>query len=226
MYKKSYRKCTHCNKEIISSRHKDHESKCLRIQEFEKLRPGKVGHPKGKPAWNKGLNKHIDDRVRKNGESVSKTQQLQIATGTYVPRLNGEEARAKTSERMSLHNPGGRTKWYKVNGISVQGTYERDFALALENQLIKWEKIKTNNHLFKYEKNGKIKSYAPDIFIPSMNLYVEIKGYWWGDDENKMKLVKEQHEDKNVIILFGRKKLDFIIEDIKKNLPLEPVWSW
>lgn len=67
---------------------------------------------------------------------------------------------------------------------------------------------------------------TPDFYLPQFILYVEIKGFWWGDDEVKMKLVKQQHHDKNVVIIFGRDKLDYLCEDIKNRLPLEPVWSW
>ena len=80
--------------------------------------------------------------------------------------------------------------------------------------------------LFKYNSNGITKSYAPDFYIPNFDLYVEIKGFWWGDDENKMKTIKSQHGDKNLVVILGKSKLDYICENIRKLLPLEPVWSW
>lgn len=186
----------------------------------------KRGKPIGSPAWNKGLSKETDDRVRKNGESISKTVQTNVANGTYNPIIMGEDARQRLSERQSLRNSGGKSKWYDVNGKKVQGTYERDFALALEDQGILWDKIATNNHIFKYFQNGKIRSYAPDFYLPEFNIYVEIKGFWWGDDEEKMKCIKEQHHDKKIIVLFGKEKLDSICKNIRNFLPLEPVWSW
>lgn len=185
-----------------------------------------AGRKDGCIAWNKGMSKEDHPSLMIASQKISATLLDGYASGRILPVPQSESVRAATSERMSLHNPGGRTKWYKVYGISVQGTYERDFAEALVAQNISWEKVKTNNHIFKYVKDDKIKSYAPDFYLSEMNLYVEIKGFWWGDDENKMLCVKEQCSNKNVVVIFGRSKLDAIISDIKKNLPLEPVWSW
>lgn len=184
----------------------------------------KRGSPLGRIPWNKGLSKETDNRLLNISNIISKRNIDRAARGEH-PKM-GDLAKAALSERQSLNNTGGRCKWYYVGEQKVQGTYERDFAIALENQNIKWQKVKTNNHIFKYIKNGKVCSYAPDIFLPELNLYIEIKGFWWGDDENKMISIKQQHIDKNVVIIFGRDRLNFIMQDIKKLILLEPVWSW
>lgn len=49
--------------------------------------------------------------------------------------------------------------------------------------------------------NGKVKSYAPDFYLPSYDIYLEVKGYWRGNDKEKMKCVIEQHSDKKIIII-------------------------
>ena len=180
----------------------------------------------GKTAWNKGLTKDSDDRVKKNGEGVSKTLKIQFLSGHRKIVPMSDENRKKLSERQSLFNTGGKSKWFNIGGQKVQGTYEKQFAEHLEKENIKWEKIKTHNHIFKYQIDNSLKSYAPDFWLPELNLYVEIKGFWWGNDEQKMNIVKEQHDDKNLVVLFGKDKLDKICENIKQNLPLEPVWSW
>jgi len=82
------------------------------------------GLKRSKPSWNKGLTKETDDRVLKNSISLSNTD---------IPNHNkGKKASAKTrskmSESKSLNPSGGRCKWYKVSGVKVQGTWERDFA--------------------------------------------------------------------------------------------------
>ncbi len=190
-------------------------------------KPGPRGPRKSnKPAWNKGLTKDTDLRVKKNSLSVSKTIQQQLLDGTFKPKKMSDEARLVLSERQSLVNSGGRCKWFTIAGNRVQGTYEKQFAEQLEFENIRWEKIKTNNHIFKYVYNDKVRSYAPDFYLPDFNIYVEIKGFWWGDDENKMRCIKDQHIDKHLIILYGKEKLDYICKNIKEKLPLEPVWSW
>lgn len=186
----------------------------------------KRGKPVGTNAWNYGLNKETDDRVLKNSISVSEAIQQKIKDGTYARPKHSHEFKQKTSERMSLNNPGGRCKWYTVSGKRVQGLYEKQFAEALDTENLDWIKIETNNHLFRYEKDGLIKSYSPDFYIKEYDLYVEIKGFWWGDDERKMQLVKEQHDDKRLVVIFGKNKLDIICNSIRELLPEEPLWSW
>ena len=217
MYIKSYRNCIHCNKSIVSTRHKDHQSKCLRMQEERANRPGKVGHPVGVPAWNKGLTKETSDAVARHAKAVSDTLQTKVKNGTYRINRMGESARLKLSEEQSIKNRGGKCKWFDVNGIKVQGTWEYNIALKLNEMGIDWSKPKTNTDLIKYVLNGKIRSYSPDFYLSGFNVYLEIKGYWWGYDKQKMEAVMEQHPDKKIVIV---EKAEY-----KRILQGELVWS-
>jgi len=59
---------------------------------------------------------------------------------------------------------------------------------------IKWHKPNKKSEVIRYlNSDGKIKSYSPDLFLEDFNLFLEIKGYWWGNDKRKMELVFEQH---------------------------------
>lgn len=62
---------------------------------------------------------------------------------------------------------------------------------------IKWEKPKS---LF-YSVNGKARRYFSDFFLTDESMYIELKGYFWPNDKEKMKLVIEQNKDKNIKIL-------------------------
>lgn len=216
--------CLKCKQETTTGQlTRCHKTEC---PTHKNVKRGRVGHPVGIPAWNKGLTKEISPIILAQSIKQSIRQKEEYATGKRLPLIQSEKSRQNTSERMSLHNPGGKSKWFQVSGKRVQGTYEKRFAECCEAENIHWEKVKTNNHIFKYYREGKVKSYAPDFYLPQFILYVEIKGFWWGDDEVKMKLVKQQHYDKNVVIIYGKERLDYICEDIKNRLPLEPVWSW
>ena len=35
--------------------------------------------------------------------------------------------------------------------------------------------------------------YTPDFWSPKLKKYFEVKGYWWGNDKAKMRLVLEQN---------------------------------
>lgn len=215
--------CPLCKEMISNNNISKHTKKCLEMLDKTKL---PKGFKKGNSAWNKGKTKETDIRVSMNGKAVSDRIQEKIKSGTFSANKMGAAARERLSEIQSLHNRGGKCKWYEVAGQSVQGTYEKKFAESLELAGIDWVKVKTHNHIFKYEKKGKISSYAPDFYIPSMNLYVEIKGYWGSGDRIKMECVRSQHSDKKLVVIFGFEKLKQICIDIKKLLPLEPVWLW
>lgn len=218
-------KCPYCNKFFKKFGIKNHIWR-IHTEEGKNYCRNYNNNRNFKP-WNKGLTKETDARVKKNGESVSRTVQYKIKNGTYVPPPSMSiKNRKKLSEQQSLKNRGGKSKWFKIGNQKVQGTYELFFAQKLEEQCVKWERIKTNNHIFKYILDNKIKSYTPDFYLPDLNLYIEIKGYWWGNDKNKMLALKEQHKDKNVIILFGLQKIKDICIDIKTNLLKELIWSW
>lgn len=120
----------------------------------------------------------------------------------FLGRKHTKEAREKISKALTVNNKGGKCQWYDVDGIKVQGTYERDFVVELNKRNILWEKLKTHKHTFEYLHNGIIKRYTPDFYIPHLNLYVEIKGRWWGDGEEKFKCVLDQYPNLNIIIMF------------------------
>lgn len=145
------------------------------------------GHKKGTPAWNKGI----------------KTNQIPWNKGLIgLYRFSHtEEAKRKISESVSLNNRGGRSKWYEVAGQKVQGTWERNIALKFEEMKISWVKLKTRKDIFRYTLNNKERCYTPDFYLPDFDLYLEIKGYWWGNDKEKMKVIFETYKDKKIIII-------------------------
>lgn len=96
---------------------------------------------------------------------------------------------------------GGRCKWYIVAGQSVQGTWERNIAQVFEQKKIKWEKLRTNQHVFNYTMEGKERCYSPDFWLPEYNKYVEIKGYWWGNDKAKMLTVIQQYPNVTILVI-------------------------
>jgi hypothetical protein len=49
------------------------------------------------------------------------------------------------------------------------------------------------------DDENKVRSYTPDFLIENTHL-LEVKGFWWGDDERKMQLVLEQTVTKILVI--------------------------
>lgn len=174
-------------------------------------------HLKGRTAWNKGLTKKDNPALHKMAESISKKIKELKTRGEWKQGVMSEEKRMELSRRQSLFNTGGKAKWYEIAGVKVQGTWERDLALLMNKLNIKWFKIKTNNHIFIYFRNGKMRSYAPDFFIEEIGKYLEVKGFWWMDDKEKMKTICEQRSDLKDSLIIIEKNDYFNILKIKNK---------
>jgi len=184
---------------MLICKHCSNERKSLKsLVNHERLCPNNptrkyVSHTLGKEAWNKGKTQHeipslarLTQRGKKFGSAI---------TG------HSEETKQKISKKLSINNKGGRAKWYIVAGQNVQGTWERDIATKLTELSINWVKLKTNKDTLQYVMDGKIRNYTPDFYLPDYNMYVEIKGYWWGNDREKMRIVLETYPDIKIAIV-------------------------
>lgn len=152
------------------------------------------GKVKGSTPWNKGQTKETSKSVKKGAETLSKTKQKQISEGIFKPSQMGIEAKKRLSIEQSLRNRGGKSKWFIVADQKVQGTWERDIALKFEEFNIKWHKPKLHKEVFFYTQEGKLRTYTPDFYLQELDLFLEVKGYWWGKDKEKLNLVLEQNK--------------------------------
>lgn len=168
-------KCPHCSKEYSFRGIATH---IWRMHRNGRNHNPNNGYKKDRKIWNKGLTKQNDIRILKYSLEISKSHKEKIKNGTY--KLTGfanptDEFRKKQSERMSKNNVGGKCKWYEVDGKKVQGGWEKDIALKLNQFKIHWSRCKP----IIYHKNNKEKRYTPDFYLPKFDLFLEIKGYWW-----------------------------------------------
>jgi Mor family transcriptional regulator len=151
----------------------------------------------------------IGDDVRSNSESVKLAHKLKPESF-----LHTEETKKKISKKLTINNKGGRCKWYEVSGQKVQGKWEKELAELFTYYNIKWNKIKTNSHTFEYKSCcGKIKNYTPDFYLEDFDMYIEVKGYWWGNDKNKMQEVLKNNNI-NIKILEDRRLFIYFIYDL------------
>lgn len=161
--------------------------------------PPGVGHV----AWNKGLTKETDPRVAANARSVARTQRKRVAEGTFTPNILTASQREAAARRMSRNNPGGRCKWFKVNGQRVQGTWERDLAQRMCELGVPWARtVKDGNRSWFYrDAQGKRRWYTPDFLLPEAMVQLEVKGFWWGNDRQKMDWVLSQNPEARIKII-------------------------
>lgn len=100
-----------------------------------------------------------------------------------------------------LKTEGGKCKWFDYKGYKIQGKWELSIVMKLDELNIKWHKPKVNSEVWSYKIEGKQKSYTPDLYLEEYDLYLEIKGYWWGNDKQKMDAVISQNPNKKLMII-------------------------
>ena len=125
------------------------------------------------------------------------------AASKAMPWDSDKKARHSASMKLAVENNPesytsanrGRTKQIVIDGIKLQGQWEVDFYLwAKENGLNPQRPTRG----FKYIWNGE-RTYYPDFYIESLNLYVEVKGYEtdrdrakWLHFPEKLRIIKEK----------------------------------
>lgn len=139
--------------------------------------------------WDKFSKKEIKEIHSKSNETLKQN----FKSGKTIPSMLGKNHSIETkkimSEKRSAYmeeNPGLGIKWYTINGIKVQGEWERIFAEKL-NDL----KIKFSRKSLKYLKYRK---YTPDFYLPDYDMYIEIKGWFRERDKYKMFKVLDEHK--------------------------------
>lgn len=131
----------------------------------------------------------------------TRSEAMKISIIKHGPSRMGAAARKELSILQSTKNRGGKSKWYNVSGQMVQGSWERDLAIKFNELGIRWTKLKTHKDVWPYVIDGQLKHYTPDFYLPDFDVYLDPKGYWWGDDKRKIEEVKKQHNDKRLVII-------------------------
>lgn len=156
---------------------------------------------KNRKIWNLGLDKENSESVRNGAKLYSEKIKDGSIKPLFLGKTHSSEAKKIMSKKRSINNKGGRSKWYDVekpNGkiIQVQGTWEARFAKVLNLIDPLWIKpgSRFKGHSFKWKDDKLIEhTYTPDFWSPKFKKYFEVKGYWWGNDKEKIKKVLEQN---------------------------------
>ena len=223
--------CKYCGKECKNTNSlKNHERLCKSNPNRQESPFVKYNKTKG-DVWNKGLTKETDERVRRNGESISNLYKSgKIKNWCDGLTKDTDKRLLKMSEKISdtvlenvkndnWHNSFGKSKIVKYKGIKFHGNWEVEFAKFLDTHNIEWER---NTQKFEYSFENKTHHYTPDFYLPEFDLFIEIKGYptqrdfcKWNDFPN----------DKRLNIYFGDELYDLNIvdeyKDVYKSVPLK-----
>ena len=182
------------------------------------------------PTYQKGFAWRVGDRKIAAQKKQRNTLKARYANGELTASFKGKHHSKEMREQLSkirtqylLNNEtSGRrpdVKWYKVSNIkgeefSQQGTWERDFAIALNHRGVWWIKRKTISYT---SFDGVHKTYIPDFYLPDLGVYIEIKGLFNNQDRQKMNDVVKSNPDKRIYFIHGRKTLNQVMEG---TLPL------
>lgn len=115
-----------------------------------------------------------------------------------------------------------------INGEEylLQSSFELKVAQRLNEDGIYWE----NNTRLTYVINGKTKAYRPDMTIPSLNCYIEVKGWFSEKDQKKMKAVLESNPNIKMYFIYGKDYDDFIARKIDLNdnmiMTKDNIYEW
>ena len=212
-----YKKCYHLDhdslfckfcKKLCKNKNSlvQHEIRC-------KLNPNKIATSLnfhvGHSAWNKGLTKDTDERVRKNGESVSNT--FKLIGGTFKGKHHSKETIEKMKNNPNcggLRSKSGRSKqgWYK--GIYCRSTYELVYVIYNLDHNIDF---KPCTRIYEYLWENEIHKYYPDFELPDGTI-IEIKGYSNNQTLAKINSVK----DRDIKVLY-KKDLKYAFDYVENN---------
>ena len=200
--------CKFCGRERSSFQSNiQHEIRCKKNPDGIKVKPsygmlGKKGSNQYIKAEQLGLPKPVLSYETREKIRIASANQ----TWTEERRINHRQAMRRAVE----HNPEsytssnrGRTKQIEYDGIKFQGKWELEFyCWAKDNELNLIRSIVG----FKYTWNGD-RTYFPDFYIESLDLYVEVKGYETERDRAKwLQFPKKLRIIREVVITAIRKK--------------------
>lgn len=190
-------KCSYCGC-ICKSRRKlaEHGKNCIEKGKLSKDSLGRVKVP--------GIGKKSADTFRKKVES---------GLAEYKGHNHNEETRnrlSKIRQKWLEENPNHGVKWYTVNGIKVQGTWEKRFAEYLNRMNILWTR-----ESIQFQKTHR---YTPDFYCPVENVYFEVKGFRRDRDIYKMYLVLDEHPNIQIKMI-EKEQLDNLDKINIFNLP-------
>ena len=175
--------------------------------------PSRPSPMKGRPSKFRG--KKLEEIVK---DPVSTREKLSRASIGRKPLLSEKalinKSRKLSEARLDYLSRSPYIKWHEVGGISVQGNWERQVAEKLLADGIKFERVR-----LPYCKGAR--HYVPDFFLPELNLYIEVKGWYKDEDKAKYRVVLSEQTQIDLRIILGKRMLaEFVTGNVQaEDLP-------
>ena len=193
--------CQYCEKpaKTLNSL-RQHEVRCLSNPNGKRhtwTDAMKLKHSNLMKKVNNNANTVWTDEMRKRASETQKIVQKKVWSNIELRNRHSDimqKVVKANPDAYSASNVSGRTKTLDYNGFKLKGTWELEVAQWLDSLCIKW-----TNKLqgFNYTWENKNHTYFPDFYLPSYDVYLEVKGYEterdrckWKDFPNKLIVVK------------------------------------
>lgn len=169
------------------------------IYNHYKIKGKKKPHLSKKMQGNGNIN-YVDGRYSKLYYCSKCDKKISIFSGVYGSGLCISCSRkglfdGRKNPRFGKIAKHGKRIKYK--GIWMRSSWEVLYAKWLDKYNIIWT---YESKIFDLGKS----TYRPDFYLPNINKYIEIKGFWRNDAEKKFKLFKELYSNIEIEVL--RKK--------------------
>ena len=99
--------------------------------------------------------------------------------------------------------------------VLMDSTWEVIMATRLDELEIIWERD-PNMKLEYRTRGGRKRNYIPDFYLPDLDLYIEVKGYWTDAARHKMKDIIKRNPGK-ICVLESLLEIGSLTEDIKPS---------
>lgn len=197
--------CKFCGKECKNENSLRNHERCCPDSPDRNYKNGM----KGKTAWNKGLTKETDVRVKKNSLALK---------GKPFHNKFSENGLRILSEKAKERNLGGykphpnRGVYYK--GIWLDSKWEETLAISLDQNNIEWERPRGG---FIWNEEGR--KYYPDFYLPSLDIYLDPKNsYLQKKDEIKIKQAQERNKIRVLVLDKHQLSWQAVKELVRKRL--------
>jgi len=155
-------------------------------------------------------------------QSAKASEKGRITSNAYYSKPENRQKQSEIMKSVAINNPEsynssnrGRTKQIIYDGIKFQGNWELDFYKWAKDQKLPITRVTQG---FSYQFNG-TRTYYPDFYIESLNLYIEIKGYEtdkdkakWRDFPHRLYVVRQKE-----INSIRKNNTDSILSDMKNS---------
>lgn len=173
-------------------------------------------------AWNKGLTKETDERVRNYGRTFSVRYNGTEEGKRICSHPHTDEYKQYMRELAFERNLGGwhTSKTIEYKGIKLDSQYEFEVAKELDENQVKWERP---TYFLWEDLNGLKHRYYPDFYLPEYDVYLDPKNDYLINNVSKRfgitdveKIEKVQHQNGIRIIILDKDNLTW--QNIKEKI--------